>query len=112
MKSSELRIGNYLYDRNDKLAIVEEINEDDFKAYSGMATSLLLKPIPLTKEWLMNLGYFPCSFSENHYSIIGHRVWQCNEMFLCDKNGVIIKHVHQLQNLYFALTGEELTIKN
>jgi hypothetical protein len=23
-----------------------------------------------------------------------------------------IKHVHQLQNLYFALTGEELTIKD
>ncbi|MOA66614.1 hypothetical protein D3C78_1934400 [compost metagenome] len=23
-----------------------------------------------------------------------------------------IKHVHQLQNLYFALTGEELTVKN
>jgi hypothetical protein len=22
-----------------------------------------------------------------------------------------IKHVHQLQNLYFALTGEELTLK-
>jgi hypothetical protein len=28
---------------------------------------------------------------------------------LCHKYGtVIIKHVHQLQNLYFALTGEEL----
>ena len=28
------------------------------------------------------------------------------------KNGYfIIKYVHQLQNLYFALTGEELTIK-
>lgn len=27
------------------------------------------------------------------------------------KIGVYIKHLHQLQNLFFALTGEELTIK-
>ena len=26
------------------------------------------------------------------------------------KNGKLLRHVHQLQNLYFSLTGEELTI--
>lgn len=31
---------------------------------------------------------------------------------LCYKEyNIEIKYVHQLQNLYFALTGEELTIK-
>jgi hypothetical protein len=33
-------------------------------------------------------------------------------MFIDDKNGVRIKYVHQLQNLYFALKQRELTIKN
>ena len=28
-----------------------------------------------------------------------------------DYTGVNVKYVHQLQNLYFALTGEELILK-
>ena len=68
-------------------------------------------PIPLTEEWLLKLGYNGCSIRHNHYVIKGHTIWLCQEMFLCDKNGIIIKHVHQLQNLYFALTNTELTSK-
>ena len=68
-------------------------------------------PIPLTEEWLVKLGYNKCSIRHNHYVIKGHTIWLCQEMFLCDKNGIIIKHVHQLQNLYFALTNTELTSK-
>jgi len=38
-------------------------------------------------------------YDDKHNNIPNEQIW------------VNIKHVHQLQNLYFALTGEELTIK-
>src|SRR5687768_10726309 len=71
-----------------------------------------LCPIPLTSEWLEKLGfdidshyqYLPC-FSKGNVCI-----W-CDEdrWFKADQErytseGIEIKHVHQLQNLYFALT--------
>ena len=34
-----------------------------------------------------------------------------SESFEIEDKNINIKYVHQLQNLYFALTGEELTIK-
>lgn len=67
------------------------------------------EPIPLTEEWLLKFGYD--LITENYYAISGHLIWICNDLFICDKNGIILKHVHQLQNLYFALTGCELEIK-
>lgn len=62
--------------------------------------------IPLTEEWLLNFGY---KFAQGHYFILGHSIWVCNDLLICNKNGIIIKYVHQLQNLFFALTNKELT---
>ena len=70
--------------------------------------SVMYQPIPLTEEWLFKLGYD--LISENHYGILGHLIWKIEGRFYCDKNGMQLKHVHQLQNLYFALTGSELTV--
>jgi hypothetical protein len=72
-----------------------------------------LKPILLTEEWLLKFGF---EQGRNEWSKDG----ECFEWFSdgyyftagdgC-KIGLVIKYVHQLQNIYFALTGEELTIK-
>ncbi len=54
-----------------------------------------IRPIPLTEEWFcwnFNMNYEP---DNGDYS----------------KAQVELKYVHQLQNLYFALTGEELELK-
>jgi hypothetical protein len=53
---------------------------------------------------------FPYHNDYEHCLIIN---LDADENFYTVLNGVklILKHVHQLQNLYFALTGEELTIK-
>jgi len=59
----------------------------------------------------LKCGFEECNFTENHYNIKGMRIWKCNDMFLCDKTGVQLKYLHQLQNLYFALTGKELNIE-
>ena len=65
-------------------------------------------PIRLDEEWLAKLGYD--LISENHYGVLGHLIWKIEDRFYCDKNGMQLKYVHQLQNLYFALTGSELTV--
>ncbi len=77
-----------------------------------------IEPIPLTDEWLVKFGldqggydfYFwtketPTGlFSINGDPESGYGVRYNNEI------EPPLEYVHQLQNLYFALTGEELTI--
>lgn len=87
-------------------------------------------PIPLTEEWLLKFGfesydgeiYNPdCEYSEQFLyqlkSGISYREFRCFPskgwvVKIGDYNDDLeIKFVHQLQNIYFALIGEELTIK-
>lgn len=97
--------------------------------------------IPLTQEWLERLGFekneYPLSSQKVHgwlYSYTkrtGRDNGHLNEMidvhapavelcnwgdvqageFYCNFCKVRLKFVHQLQNLYFALTNTELTVK-
>ncbi len=75
-------------------------------------------PIPITPEWLERLG-----FTKHHRGnlVLGMGYF---ELEFAIKNGWLylsrneyedmlshIKYVHQLQNLYFAITGQELTIR-
>jgi hypothetical protein len=86
------------------------------------------KPIPLTEEWLLKFGFkrrFACNkwFEKSHKGVLlltndfneikGEAFSTKIEfVFIHDYTpSVRAKYVHQLQNLYFALTGKELTIK-
>lgn len=90
-------------------------NDLDIKEWFDLEN---FKPIPLTEKWLKDFGYFivetnECveAFKENfRYSI--QQVEENVNWFWCDGETVLttIKYVHQLQNLYFALTGTELTL--
>lgn len=110
MKASELRIGNYV-----KSSLSESyyhLGIEHFEMMANYTIEELYQPIPLTEEWLIKLGYKDEGYLENHYDIMGHLIWNAGgEMLVCEKNGVVLEHVHQLQNLYFALTGEELKVK-
>ena len=114
---NELRLGNYLQDRNGKLAIVEELSKEGIKAYSGIVTGLPLSPIPLNEEWLNKFGfeksfgdYWMESNSGFYFGISsnGELMYLFDEEMICPAN---IKYVHQLQNLFFALTGKELELR-
>jgi hypothetical protein len=132
MKAHELRIGNLLLDRGDK---VLRLDYWDFMKpaqrmfVEGLEVHPLTEdleycqPILLTEEWLLKFGFMQyidfgvkmgtydkiplCGFT---YSIHTKKV-----MIMHKGNSIShwldveIKYVHQLQNLYFALTGEELT---
>ena len=126
MKSKELRIGNFCkwngphYTEQATIASLD-LTEVSFKCGDyGMVADL--EPIPLTEEWLEKLGFWS-KYKSNHlkWSLYGFDIDQISDE---DENGneipqeqifhyayqYEIKYVHQLQNLYFALTGKELTI--
>lgn len=67
-----------------------------------------IEPIPLTKEWLLQLGFF-----EKDDCAGWHKEGLVYyEGFICDSQRNKIKYVHELQNIFFALTGIELELKN
>ena len=80
-----------------------------------------IKPIPLTEDWLLKFGCKNIKDSEYYelnyiYKLrffgrqVQYYIYWGNHVM--DKKLLrAIKYVHQLQNLYFALTGNELKIK-
>ena len=114
MKANELRIGN-LIDRQDYICKVTKIEEGGIITepleYKGeMFVKQGVEPIPLTEEWLVKFGFK--KGSKGWFKTYSHKtevsVITCKFNFYMYKH--ICNYVHQLQNLYFALTGEELTI--
>ena len=125
MEAKELRIGNYIHPLLDKKEVAEicYIGENDF-GYERLSDKEYfqgnsIKPIPLTEEWLVKFGfeledekiYYHLDSYEDIYitkTSYSFSIYNATH-FTNIKQG--IKHVHQLQNLYFALTNEELIIK-
>ena len=71
------------------------------------------KPIPLTEEWLVKAGFEKTK--HNNIYDKGDYSFRLDRLNLWDYSGdegyliaINIQHVHSIQNLYFALTGEEL----
>lgn len=129
MKANELRIGNII------LREGFEIEVTGWNISEAESSNTDLQPIPLTEEWLLKFGFkelkrFTHDFEEVIYgkSIIAgqdnHSEMLAISMpfklafigeYLIDEDYVLninINYVHQLQNLYFALTDEELTLKS
>ena len=116
MEARELRIGNFVEYGND----IEQIT---IHHLFGVLNGDDVQPIPLTEKWLLNLGFEFNEFHKNykvkvdyyHHSI---KFYQNEWVYSNDISDASchtitsIQYVHQLQNIYFALTGEELTIKN
>ncbi|WP_061085214.1 hypothetical protein [Chryseobacterium indologenes] len=112
----ELRIGNYFQESSSKEIIQVESISKDTVAFSGYFTKgWQAEPIELTEEWLFKLGY---ERDKNEYCVSGFdrfNVFQSvkGPYIFCDDEKSIryVEYVHELQNIFFALTGEELTIK-
>jgi hypothetical protein len=108
MKNTEIRIGNII-NRNGLIVAVDEQTFWDMKKNPEQ-----YNPIPLTEEWLLNFGFIKNSTSWTNWQkptgVKEIRVSIHNKYLFY--NGRMIEFIHQLQNLYFALTGEELTTKN
>jgi hypothetical protein len=113
MKVKELRIGN-LVAHIGSVCVLEEIGEEWVKVTNDQLNTKIddLIPIPLTEDWLVKFGFEVYDFDhkENQYRF-KERLFVIRDGLFCDYgSGVVLKYVHQLQNLYFALTGEELEL--
>lgn len=115
MKSIELRIGNYII-QGGLVTIVEQLEKsiNDWDRTNHKRT-IDCQPIPLTKEWLLKFG-FDNKFNKGKINIIlKGRLGYKNGRTYFNSWAILEKqpdYVHELQNLYYALTGEELTIIN
>ena len=69
---------------------------------------LKCKPIPLTEEWLLKFGFEHklLVWEYNNFCITGCFTYgYCLNGYCLDNLFPRFKYVHQLQNLYFTLTG-------
>lgn len=132
IKAKDLRVGNKLLfgfnKEPDVVITVAWVSSDSIGYLEQHEASYPQSPkdfegIPLTAEWLEKMGFvrqkaeFDSCFDKGSMSIhqdgtfffpISYETHEPDFQTI----GTGFKHVHQLQNLYFALTGEELTIKN
>ena len=122
MEAKELRIGNYVNFKFHKdsggIKKVEVFLSDIENLIHGGNRSKYYEPIPLTEDWLVKFGFKKgvVKLGCQEYWIDGVLgVYKMVGSYPHFAHGAIndikLKHVHKLQNLYFALTNEELTIK-
>jgi len=136
MQSNELRIGNYvtLIDDNepDEVVILLTIDEIDGCYYNSMPFQgtlynqidncwcffKIIHPTPLTVDWLKNFGFKRRKVQHKHH-------WE-NKIVIIEfsdgefmtytghdiRHTPLLKYVHELQNLHYALTHTELILNN
>lgn len=131
MKHSELRAGNFLIGYEGKIIKVRTVFIDSqpcgwFPCVScdkGVCTDLgYLSPIEIDEDWLCRFGFhkkdwkskFGYTYSKDTCPVVieyfkGERLYALHKS---DKRiyemGHLIKYVHELQNLYKDIVGEEL----
>lgn len=141
MKANELRIGNLVLTCTPNMEIMIPHLKSEVQALTMFGEALFchtpqhegfkmhynhIMGIELTEEWLMKSGFnnyrgvYRLQLYNSDHFLRGHIVKGALSCAL-DEYDVIgdresvslirIKYVHQLQNLYFALTGTELEIK-
>ena len=130
MKASDLRIGNLYYyrvldqlDPKKEWFEVSKIDYDDLRVIAIKdEMNQDYQPIPLNEEWLLKFLevkkfgftiYLPLTNlkAEIHFEMYKNDIVSIIKSDFAELILDPIKYVHQLQNLYFALTGTELIQK-
>lgn len=118
--ANELRVGNLYYPKGTNYAAV--VNANDIGAIQNGIGVDFYQPIPLTPEILEKCGFdwsiYHQAFRQHQDTVEFYYLNECYpsgfQFSTFKKQQLIgnpIQYLHQLQNLYFALTGEELTFK-
>lgn len=118
MRVEELRIGNYYQWYADSKYYYFKVDNAFFMDINTINNA---EPIPLTEEILLKCGFVNIE-SKNIYKLylpndnqllIGFNFQSELRLYykVFNVDLVEIKSLHQLQNLYFALTGKELEFK-
>lgn len=111
MKKTELKKGNYVTCDLGGILKIKSITPESCTGH--------LRPITLTKKWLIDFGLIEKrvgdDFSkfwkeEKNGNIFVVDVFTLEGRLFFKRSYLSIHYVHQLQNIYFALTQTELTI--
>lgn len=116
IQANQLRIDNWVYNSTTKenmlvypmmIAQLSRLEKDG-------GHSVNIHPIPLTEEILLKCGFERQEYNDyRHPVLIGTLTLYegVAELHISDLYSVWVNNLHQLQNLYFALMGEELEEK-
>jgi hypothetical protein len=126
MEISELRIGNWVqeHDLFDNKVAIQVKSSADLCNIENIPKEF--EPILLDELWLTRFGFSDLEYEDGYIGIDVN-----NSNFVLSKPGkypftknflreykcgtlprfVELEHVHQLQNLFFALTGQELALE-
>lgn len=129
IKTEDLRRRNLISDSEGNIIVVHTISESVInESWTGpLAEGVYqlnpghgeedIDPIPLTIEWLEKLGFewramiHRWIHPTSRYTIIEHAKGFSNGFGNGEFLKQSLKYVHQLQNVYYMVVGEELTIK-
>jgi len=134
LSSKDFRIGNII-EHNGEIKAISSLHEDDtFRTkkgdlFEGCFRICTAEPVKITVEWLVKFGF---KLTEGGYVKRFSRFGDDEKSFLATEYNPVMKRwlfvvgsdnsetvvainafefLHQLQNLYFSLTGEELILK-
>jgi hypothetical protein len=121
IKANELRIGNFILFKQfgQGKGKIGQMKPGDFGRVAGDdPEDSEYHPIPLTPEWLERCGFekedgihINNIFVREGLRLEDRGVYELINTIGINVYNTRIGHLHQRQNLYFALTGEELKIE-
>lgn len=131
MKTSELRLGNFVHESYGGTYQVLALTPDyvdlvkPLMSVPGRYDISSIEPLMLTEEWLLQFGFErlnSTAFKKTHPNeMFDYIIYTGGKYCICIDSSQEgeeysafswdIEYVHQLQNLYFALTAEELTVE-
>ena len=139
MKAQDLRIGN-LVNLRDEIVSISSVSTSHLSTFINRCNFAErhfsydnIQPIPLTEEWLLRMGFTNIDTTSIYVKSmhkIGTNKLKSLAVYINEDNYTVAivdyytgvektdllhldyKSVHQLQNLYYALTNQELEIKS
>lgn len=111
------RIGNFIKYKDN----IKAIDFEDLKLFSQINSNVSdYKRFQITKDSLIDFGFKESNLDEDNswlklryleFEFLSDESCEFKEVHLrLNKTNIVVKYVHELQNLYFALTGSELTV--
>lgn len=115
---TDFRVGNLVHyriqDDEDEKNDYFEVSEIDVSDLSLLSSVIDYdyQPILISEEWLLKFGFISNSYQDRYENEVIHieinNIRNPTELWI--DRMPHIKYIHQLQNLYHALTGSELQI--
>ena len=122
MKTTELRVGNYIEDCFDvKRYEVRQLDLEDFSAmlnYRNSSHPNTYRAVKLNDEWIKSFGFENIKTQDKFFTkdnTIG--ISTADDKFRFIQGNFVyqiilreLEYVHELQNLYYSITGVELSV--